>query len=117
MTVERQRWVAQNKRGPHRQKPMATGWARVGMYDGDGGHGGACGKCWRARMAMMIIGAPQCGHRKVAACGPAEGGAGAVGDGAGSTGGTGVGWVRSARAVARLSLRSALADRKSTRLN
>ena len=35
---------------------------------------------------MTIIGAPQCGHRKMARRGPAEGGAVAVGDGSGATG-------------------------------
>ena len=103
MAVKSQRWVAQKKSGPHRQEPMAAGWARVVTDDRWDGHGGARGKWWRARMAMMIIGAPQCGHRKVVGHGVAEGGAAAVGDGSGA------GWVSSARAVASLSLRSALA--------
>ena len=107
--VKNQRWVAQKKSCPHRQEPMTTGWARVGMDYGDGGHGGARGKWWRARMAMMIIGAPQCGQRKVAGRGPTVGCAVAVADGAGATGDVGAGWVSSARAVASLSLRSALA--------
>ena len=107
--VKNQRWVAQKKSCPHRQEPMTTGWARVGMDDGDGGHGGARGKWWRARMAMMSIGAPQCGQRKVAGRGLSEGGAAAVGDASGATGVAGADCVSSARAVASLSLRSALA--------
>jgi len=91
MAVESQRWVAQKKSGPHRQEPMAAGWVRVVTDDGDGGHGGARGKWWRARMAMMIIGAPQCGQRKVAGRGPTVGCAVAVADGAGATGDAGAG--------------------------
>ncbi len=64
MAVKSQRWVAQKKCGPHRQEPMAAGWARVVTDDGWDGHGGARGKWWRARIAMMIIGAPQCGQRQ-----------------------------------------------------
>ena len=107
--VKNQRWEAKNKSGPHRQEPMAAGRVCVVTDDGDGGHGGARGKWWRARMAMMIIGAPQCGQRKVAGRGLAEGGAAAVGDASGATGVAGAGWASSARAVARWPLRSALA--------
>src|SRR5487761_1270936 len=109
MAVESQRWMAQKKSGPHRQEPMAAEWARVGPDNGCGGQGGARGTWWRARMAMMIIGAPQCGQRKVAGRGLAAGCAAAVGDGSGATGSAGADRVSSARAVASLSLRSALA--------